>query len=124
MFTKPLMSVWQFEDRVRAGKLSRRQAHRVLASFGVGMALTPALTGRATAAPEDQPLITMRAPTRQQSRGNVNRLTVIESPDKQRIGARPAMALRASSIADGRNLPSRRYDPLHRFGPFFGAEPR
>ena len=56
MITKPLMSVWQFEDRIRAGKFSRRQAHRVLASFGVGMAFTPALAGQAAAAPEDQPL--------------------------------------------------------------------
>jgi spermidine/putrescine transport system substrate-binding protein len=56
MRLKPSMSVWEFEDRVRACRMSRRQAHRVLASFGVGLAVTPALGGRARAAAEDQPM--------------------------------------------------------------------
>ena len=51
---KPTMSAWEFGDRVRAGRLTRRQAHRVLASFGVGLAFTPAL-GRGAAA-ADQPM--------------------------------------------------------------------
>jgi spermidine/putrescine transport system substrate-binding protein len=56
MSFKPLMSVWEFEDRVHAGRITRRQAHRVLASFGVGTVLAPTLAGRALAAAEDQPM--------------------------------------------------------------------
>ncbi|MEX2649948.1 MAG: extracellular solute-binding protein [Alphaproteobacteria bacterium] len=56
MTVKTPMSSAEFEDKVRAGKLSRREAHRILASFGVGMALAPTLTTGAAASPEDQPL--------------------------------------------------------------------
>jgi spermidine/putrescine transport system substrate-binding protein len=52
----PLASFWQAEDLLRSGKLTRRQAHRLLASFGIGVAVAPAIAGRALAAPEDQPL--------------------------------------------------------------------
>ena len=56
MKIKPLMEASRFEDMVMAGKMSRRDAHRVLASFGVGTVLVPSLTGGAAASEEDQPL--------------------------------------------------------------------
>jgi len=56
MFFKPLMSNWQFGDLVRAGKLSRRQAHRIMASFGIGTVLMPTVAGQALGAADAQPL--------------------------------------------------------------------
>ena len=53
---RPLMETARFEDMVKGGKLTRRQAKQVMASFGIGSVMVPQFSGVATAAPEDQPL--------------------------------------------------------------------
>ncbi len=56
MSARRKISLAQAEDLLRSGKLSRRAAHRLLASFGIGTVLAPTLSGRAEAAAEDQPV--------------------------------------------------------------------
>jgi spermidine/putrescine transport system substrate-binding protein len=56
MKLKPLMETTKFEDLVCSGRLSRRQAHRVMASFGVGALTVSTLGNSAAASPEDQPI--------------------------------------------------------------------
>lgn len=56
MVFKPMMETTQFEDMVKSGKMSRRQAHRVMASFGIGTMATTTLPRAASASPDDQPL--------------------------------------------------------------------
>ena len=52
---KTLMETNEFRDKLFEGKLTRRQAHKVLASFGIGFGMMPLMRG-AQAAAEDQPV--------------------------------------------------------------------
>ena len=45
----PLMEAHEFHDKLLEGRLSRRQAHKVLASAGVGMAAVASMGGAAQA---------------------------------------------------------------------------
>ncbi len=54
---KPLMETTRFHDLLCEGRLSRRQAHRIMASFGVGTVAVQALGGGALAeTQDDQPV--------------------------------------------------------------------
>jgi hypothetical protein len=56
MTHKPLMETTRFHDLLCEGRLSRRQAHRVMASYGVGALTVSTLGNSAAASPEDQPI--------------------------------------------------------------------
>lgn len=56
MTFSPLMESTRFEDLLKGGKLTRRQAHRIAASFGVGTMLAPGLPGIAAAQDTRQPV--------------------------------------------------------------------
>ena len=58
MTLKPLMETTRFHDLLCEGKLNRRDAHRVMASFGIGTLTAHSLGGSALAqeADEDHPL--------------------------------------------------------------------
>jgi len=56
MTFKPLMETTRFHDLVCEGRLSRRQAQRVMASYGVGALTVSTLGSPASAGPDDQPL--------------------------------------------------------------------
>ena len=56
MTYKPLMETTRFHDLLCEGRLSRRQAHRIAASFGVGALTATTMGSPALAAPEDQPV--------------------------------------------------------------------
>jgi spermidine/putrescine transport system substrate-binding protein len=53
---KPLMETTRFHDLLCEGKLTRRQAQKVAASYGVGAVTMSTIAGFASAAPEDQPV--------------------------------------------------------------------
>ncbi|MBN35689.1 MAG: hypothetical protein CMM46_13140 [Rhodospirillaceae bacterium] len=55
---KPLMEANEFEDKVCSGKLTRRQAHKVLASAGVGTAMATSMPGMARADGSDLVMFT------------------------------------------------------------------
>ena len=46
---KPLMETNEFHDKLREGKLTRRQAHKVMASAGVGTAMAASMPNMASA---------------------------------------------------------------------------
>lgn len=50
---KPLMETTRFHDQLCAGKLTRREAKRVMASFGIGTVTVSSLGGRALAQSSD-----------------------------------------------------------------------
>ena len=62
MTYKPLMETTRFHDLLCEGRLSRRQAHRIAASFGVGALTATTLGSPAAAAPEDQPIFSSHGP--------------------------------------------------------------
>jgi len=56
MTFRPSMETTRFHDLLCDGRLTRRQAHRIMASFGIGTVAAPMLAGGAAASPEDQPV--------------------------------------------------------------------
>jgi len=57
MHDRDLMDPNKFQDLWLGGRLTCRQAKRVLASYGIGETSVPLIGGRALAAPDDQPLL-------------------------------------------------------------------
>ena len=53
---KPLMETTKFEDLRCSGKLTRRQAHRIMASYGIASVAVPTLASTANASPDEQPV--------------------------------------------------------------------
>jgi spermidine/putrescine transport system substrate-binding protein len=56
MDRRPLMETTRFEDLIKSGKMTRRQAKKVMASYGIGTVTVPALAGRALAQDDAQPV--------------------------------------------------------------------
>ena len=58
MTLKPMMETTRFHDLLCEGKLTRRNAHRVMATFGIGTLTAHTLGGGALAqdADEDHPI--------------------------------------------------------------------